>query len=998
MEGVGDATKELPESLRCSNPSDNTTSPPEPKKAKKDEPDPRRKRTPSPWRFPIVDRAQDRRKSDAGGAWLGVPNGQTHELSPDSTSIECCPGTNADIVSTQSQPVNVTNCAVTLPSYSDTTTARRSTSLSLSSAAHAFSSGQSSESNGAKVPNNLGPLVKSPDYDSNAMIISPTSGHCSHISSSENVNNTLGIDTSLAVTITSPVEKGIGSTSSSPVDAPSSLFHQPNIAFPVATASPTEKSVGSSSSSPVDAQTHDPFQRRNGHKLERSDDVYLDTSSPPDLRLESETRAESLGKEEVAGHQELKKHAEQGVSSSTEVQKDDLVCKDAADLVHNADNPASAIEATDPSTSPFKVPISPCRIQKSSRVTVDPLTLRCSSPFSPLCSPKISPQSHGKYSLTEVMALLESRIPKLLDIIDFTTSKPLDDLKFVKRRTNYNPDNSWRIHIADKMEELGIVQLLIRIWNSIHKEDGTVHQDALTNIIQVVSTLWNTTDISRSLCEKITRSGAITLFLEDLRNDAFNSTELENDEMKLYYVKGIMGIMHNICRHYRDSRDVFRDAMAVKSLQGYLESDNPVLKLKVLILLSYIITEDENMIIHADDTNICYIIEILKSAIESEGHFSKKYGFCASELVHGLNHLVANDSNKERVVRNHILPLYVSLLSLDCKPEEQKFAARGIWILAFNAYCKKRIKEENGSLEGLQLLITSGTEEGVRHAARGALWEISARWKVSSISHDADVVASEAPHVMISYQWDSKPVMLKVKDRLKAEGYKVWMDVENMSGSTLEAMALAVEKAVVVILCVSQRYKDSPNCRSEAEYTYRLRRSIVPLILQKDYTPDGWLGMMVGTKLYFDFSDENNFDFAVDGLIRELGDRGRVIADGGIGVCDFVGRSTSQESYATCSNAGSPETKVESPTETAIALPERPHSLSKILEIKKWLENHGLSDYSDRFEDFDGELLYEMKRMQETAPDFLYRTLQSEYGFKLRDILLLNRALRKSTL
>jgi len=34
---------------------------------------------------------------------------------------------------------------------------------------------------------------------------------------------------------------------------------------------------------------------------------------------------------------------------------------------------------------------------------------------------------------------------------------------------------------------------------------------------------------------------------------------------------------------------------------------------------------------------------------------------------------------------------------------------------------------------------------------------------------------------MISYQWDSQPTMMKVKDKLKHAGYKVWMDVEHMS-------------------------------------------------------------------------------------------------------------------------------------------------------------------------------------------------------------------------
>ena len=40
------------------------------------------------------------------------------------------------------------------------------------------------------------------------------------------------------------------------------------------------------------------------------------------------------------------------------------------------------------------------------------------------------------------------------------------------------------------------------------------------------------------------------------------------------------------------------------------------------------------------------------------------------------------------------------------------------------------------------------------------------------------------------------------------------MDVDNMAGSTLQAMAEAVEDADVVLVCFSQKYKNSPNCRA----------------------------------------------------------------------------------------------------------------------------------------------------------------------------------------
>ena len=36
-------------------------------------------------------------------------------------------------------------------------------------------------------------------------------------------------------------------------------------------------------------------------------------------------------------------------------------------------------------------------------------------------------------------------------------------------------------------------------------------------------------------------------------------------------------------------------------------------------------------------------------------------------------------------------------------------------------------------------------------------------------------------HIMISYQWASKTTMLRARDKLMQAGYRVWMDVDNMS-------------------------------------------------------------------------------------------------------------------------------------------------------------------------------------------------------------------------
>ena len=36
------------------------------------------------------------------------------------------------------------------------------------------------------------------------------------------------------------------------------------------------------------------------------------------------------------------------------------------------------------------------------------------------------------------------------------------------------------------------------------------------------------------------------------------------------------------------------------------------------------------------------------------------------------------------------------------------------------------------------------------------------------------------PHVMISYNWGHQEMVLKMRDKLKENGYNIWMDVDNM--------------------------------------------------------------------------------------------------------------------------------------------------------------------------------------------------------------------------
>jgi len=135
--------------------------------------------------------------------------------------------------------------------------------------------------------------------------------------------------------------------------------------------------------------------------------------------------------------------------------------------------------------------------------------------------------------------------------------------------------------------------------------------------------------------------------------------------------------------------------------------------------------------------------------------------------------------------------------------------------------------------------------------------------------------SSSTGHIMISYNWGNQPIVKKISQSLKENGYKVWLDLEQMSGSTLEAMAKAVEQAEVVLICMSQKYKDSPNCRLEGEYCVTKKVAFVPLMMQTDYRPDGWLGIALGSKLWYDFSTEGDWESKVAALVKAIGDKGK---------------------------------------------------------------------------------------------------------------------------
>ena len=85
----------------------------------------------------------------------------------------------------------------------------------------------------------------------------------------------------------------------------------------------------------------------------------------------------------------------------------------------------------------------------------------------------------------------------------------------------------------------------------------------------------------------------------------------------------------------------------------------------------------------------------------------------------------------------------------------------------------------------------------------------------------------------------------------------------------MQAMADAVENSEFIMMCMSDSYKRSVYCQAEAEYAFRCKRHLLPVIVRQGYRADGWLGLIIGSRIYVDFG-RLEFQNGCELLLKEI--------------------------------------------------------------------------------------------------------------------------------
>jgi len=229
--------------------------------------------------------------------------------------------------------------------------------------------------------------------------------------------------------------------------------------------------------------------------------------------------------------------------------------------------------------------------------------------------------------------------------------------------------------------------------------------------------------------------------------------------------------------------------------------------------------------------------------------------------------LVKADRNKKNIAKS-LDDIVQSVTGLDNgsnwlqDPRSCKYIFEILAQLTFLEDVKKRVRENDMLMKAVQEKSISGRGD-IAMACKSILWNVRQRQEEFKISE-------ESKQVMISYNWSHQDIAIDLSKRLKDAGFNIWIDVEKMSGSTLGAMADAVESSCLILMLISKDYKNSANCRIEGEYVCSLKKKFIPIIVEEGYKADGWLGAMLGTKLWYILSSGPSFENNLKGILKAV--------------------------------------------------------------------------------------------------------------------------------
>ncbi|CAF1390924.1 unnamed protein product [Rotaria sp. Silwood1] len=261
-------------------------------------------------------------------------------------------------------------------------------------------------------------------------------------------------------------------------------------------------------------------------------------------------------------------------------------------------------------------------------------------------------------------------------------------------------------------------------------------------------------------------------------------------------------------------------------------------------------------------------IEFLKDTIDDSKPSERFYS-----LLESLKNFVQHDQVKIELIRQGILPLLITcVLKNTFDPIKVHLIALEVLLaLAFHNQACSFLKQNENFMNHIRIFSnkTDSNQLRLQRVAEGLLWKLEQEDEAVA---KPTILTWYKYDIMISYSHKDKQLCLQIHQQLINDGFRVWLDNDCLRGSTMVGIANAIENSLYVLICMSNTYKQSVYCQSEAHYAFERGCRLIPIIVESNYKPDGWLGIIISGKIYVDFI-ANEFNVAYEKLKNEISEQ-----------------------------------------------------------------------------------------------------------------------------
>ncbi|CAF3611044.1 unnamed protein product [Rotaria sp. Silwood1] len=318
-----------------------------------------------------------------------------------------------------------------------------------------------------------------------------------------------------------------------------------------------------------------------------------------------------------------------------------------------------------------------------------------------------------------------------------------------------------------------------------------------------------------------------------------------------------------------DLRTYIKNKHIVPLLLKVATIEDEIIQFHIYRILASIMTEDDIKTLKNSTQIAIVFLRFFTNLIDDSSRIPRFHN-----LLRSLKILIQHDQIKEELTKQGILTLLLRCVTESkFDPIKVQLSALEILLaLTFNHNAACQLKDNSQFISNLKTLLISSTEQDLQRVAENLLWKLEKEETINTKSDETSTksdITIKKYDIMLSYSHSDKDLCYRIHDCLVKDNFRVWIDRYEIHGQTMVAIATAIENSEFVFLCMSDAYKQSAYCQSEAHYAFERQCYLIPLMMKPGYRPDGWLGIIASGKIYIDFP-KLGFDIAYKNLKNEM--------------------------------------------------------------------------------------------------------------------------------